>query len=194
MGDYHAITTKRGYDFFEVSSAFQKSVRRGLDEEAMYWAVELSESGFGNYLWKRIRIISSEDIGLAEPMLHVQIRILYDNWVEQSKEDKKTGKTSNRLFIAHAVLLLARAKKSRLVDHFNIVHFRTHHEVKKEIPDWALDKHTRRGKKLKRGFRHFFDEGGRLENENRQPGDDEYLERVMRLLIRPEPGDQQELF
>ncbi len=42
------ILTKNGYDFFEVASAFQKSIRRGMEKEAMYWAIELYESNYQN--------------------------------------------------------------------------------------------------------------------------------------------------
>ena len=47
-------------------SAVQKCIRRGNEMEAMYWAVEMFESGFDEWLWKRLRIIASEDVGLAE--------------------------------------------------------------------------------------------------------------------------------
>ncbi|MBA7690107.1 hypothetical protein ES703_98631 [subsurface metagenome] len=41
MGNSYQIKTANGYDFFEVSSAFQKAIRRGDEDEVMFWAVEL---------------------------------------------------------------------------------------------------------------------------------------------------------
>jgi hypothetical protein len=34
-----------------------------------------------------------------------------------------------------------------------------------EVPDWALDQHTGRGRRIGRGLDHFFQEGARIENE-----------------------------
>jgi replication-associated recombination protein RarA len=45
----------------------QKCIRRGLERDALFWATELDRSNFGEYVWKRLRIIASEDIGIADP-------------------------------------------------------------------------------------------------------------------------------
>jgi replication-associated recombination protein RarA len=184
------LVTNKGLDFYEVSSAFQKCVRRGLEDEAMYWAVELHESNYADYLWKRIKVIASEDIGLAEPMLILQIQTLWENWKEQRKDDKVTQKTSHRLFVTHAVLLLCRARKSRLVDHFNIYHFRSHQATDLEIPDFAFDKHTRRGKRVGRGLDHFFEDGAKLENLGEVAREAEFMEKAKEILKNP-PADQE---
>jgi replication-associated recombination protein RarA len=151
-----------GYDFGEVASALQKSVRRGLEGDALFWATELDISGYGEYVWKRLRIITSEDVGLAETNMPAVIGALYDNWKElRKKKDVKHG--PERLFLVHAVLLLCRARKSRIVDNALIIYYEAKRESK-EIPDYARDKHTLAGKRLGRGWTHFFEEGTRLEN------------------------------
>lgn len=154
--------TTNGYDFGEVASALQKSLRRGLEEDALYWAVELDLSGYGEYVWKRLRVVCSEDIGIAEPLLPAVIQSLYTTWAEIRKKTKGTSQTSERLMLVHAILLLSRAQKSRLVDHANIFFYRM--TERREIPDWALDKHTGRGKRMGRGFDHFFTESTRMAN------------------------------
>src|SRR4051794_35659972 len=53
--------TSRGYDAREVVSALQKSIRRSDPDAALYWGVELARSGYGAWLWKRLRIIAVED-------------------------------------------------------------------------------------------------------------------------------------
>ena len=58
--------TKRGYNFYEVLSAFQKAIRRGDGKLAGYWALELYDSGFETHVWNRLRIIACEDV--AEPI------------------------------------------------------------------------------------------------------------------------------
>ena len=73
---YHQMTTKKGYDFFEVSSTLQKSIRRGDEETALFFMVELVNSSYDEYVWKRLKIIASEDVGLAEPMMPATIGLL----------------------------------------------------------------------------------------------------------------------
>jgi len=179
------LTTQKGYFFFEVSSAFQKSIRRGDENQAMYWAVELYMSNYDEYLWKRIRIITSEDIGLAEPFLAATITALYQNYTDQKK--KNGDNREERLFLIHAVLLLARAKKSRLVDYTLMNYFMSYNDTRFEIPDYALDKHTLKGKMMKRGVDHFFTVGCHLENHSEQEGEPEMKSNAHKLAHGPAP-------
>src|SRR6186997_2570086 len=99
-----------GYNCAEVTSAMQKCIRRGLEPDALFWATELDRSNFGEYVWKRLRIIASEDIGLADPLAAITVRALYDNWKDQRKKDDARH-APERLFLVHAVQLLSRAAK-----------------------------------------------------------------------------------
>ena len=45
----YQLKTKHGYNFDEVASALQKSIRRGMEREAAFWGVEL----FNSY-WKYV--------------------------------------------------------------------------------------------------------------------------------------------
>lgn len=157
------LTTPGGYAMGEVASALQKCIRRGLEDESLFWATELDLAGYGEYAFKRLRIIASEDVGLGEPDACVVVRSLYENFDEMRK--KKDPNKPERLFLVHAVMHLARARKSRAVDNA-CVHFYLGKRQKREIPDFALDKHTRRGRQMGRGFGHFFAEGAIVENEN----------------------------
>ena len=115
------------------------------------------------------------------------ILALYEMYVSQKKKDKEGNKTSHRLFLSHAILMLCRAKKSRLIDHFQIVHFRTHQEKpKKEIPEFAFDKHTRKGKKNGNGIEHFFEVGAVLENVGDVEKEAEYYEKCYQILKQEE--------
>ena len=183
----YELRTAKGYDFFEVSSAFQKCIRRGLEEEAMYWAVELFNSNYGEYIWKRLRIMASEDVGLAQPGIVAEVQALYQHYKLQAakKEDKNQPE---RLFLTHAVLLLARAPKSRLVDWVLIAQWRLHEHVHLDIPDFAHDKHNEKGRRLGRGWKHFFEEGSYLANLADVPGEDEARQKAMQAISSPEPG------
>ena len=62
------ITTRNGYACDEVISALQKSIRRGLEEQACMFAYELyiSSPQLEEKLWRRLLTISVEDIGMGK--------------------------------------------------------------------------------------------------------------------------------
>ena len=184
---FSQLTSVGGYNLAEVASALQKSIRRGLEQEALFWATELDISGYGEYCWKRLRIITSEDVGLAGPNLPATIQALSCAWTEQrKKKDERHG--PERLFLVHAVILLARAAKSRLVDHALIVYYEARAQLPTpQMPDYALDKHTPRGRKLRRGHDHFWTEGAQIANPA-SLGLDPYYEtaKVCRTDANPE--------
>lgn len=159
------INTQNGYALDEVVSALQKSIRRGLEREALYWAWEMYNSSYSEYLFKRLFIICTEDIGIAEPDLPAQLWALY----QMHLHVKKKGSADASLFAAQAVIMLARAKKSRLVTCGWYV-VRTAKE-RLQIPDYALDQHTARGRskgrnwKTKEGVDFWLEEGEKLVDE-----------------------------
>jgi replication-associated recombination protein RarA len=169
--------TPRGYDFHELLSALQKDIRRGNEYEAVFWAVEL-ESFNPTALWNRLRVIASEDIGIANPLAPLVIDVLEKEYDAMRREND-----SYRLFLTHAVLFLARSHKSRIVDDLlNVVYGEIRHEDKKlPIPDYALDMHTHRGRKLERSYEHFFSEGNKLKNE---PFENSYTEKAKEILSK----------
>ena len=121
-----------GYRIDEVTSAMQKEIRRGNEWHALQWATELARAGYTNYVWKRLRIIATEDVGLGEPMMAVLVRCVYENWQEQQKADGGGERHAN-LFLVHAVLALCRSPKSRLVDHAYVVAMGDRPQL--EVPD-----------------------------------------------------------
>jgi len=170
--------TQRGYDFHELLSALQKDIRRGNEYEAVFWAAEL-ESFNPTALWNRLRVIASEDIGLAESLAPLTIDVLKKEYYDARRQEDD----SYRLFLVHAVLFLARSPKSRIVDDLLIVVYgQIQHEDKKlPIPDYALDMHTSRGKRMGRGFDHFFSEGNKLGNE---AFENPYTKKAKEILIK----------
>ena len=159
---FYKVITVRGYAAPECVSALQKAIRRSDDQQALYWAVELDRSGLGFYVWRRLLIICSEDIGLAEPELPAQIQALYQTWREMLAWNNRSH--PERLMFAHAVLLMARAKKSRTIDHAVHVAY-TINDRLYDIPDYAYDFHTREGKNRGNGMDHWFAEAAVLVNQ-----------------------------
>lgn len=171
-----AMKTKRGYLMGEVASALQKAIRRGDARLAGYWAIELFESSFREYTWRRLLTISAED---CWGVITHEIEALYRAW-QQIDRAKKGG---GRVFVAKAVILLALAKKSRDADHLtNLVYdprkiderqlLADLEEARRDpepIPDYALDCHTQAGRAAGKTKADFFrDEYNAL--QPRQPG------------------------
>jgi hypothetical protein len=203
-------TTINGYAIDEIKSALQKAVRLGDEHLALQCMVELDLSKKTQWLWDRLHIFASEDVGLARLGLHREIEDLHDQWKIRYRENpSEQGQRHHpdRLFLKHAVLLLVRVQKSRLVDHALITYYENQqpieipddckqaaamfdHEEPIEIPDSAVDKHTARGRnKLGRkgaaGINHFFDVGANLKNES--PAiEDQYKESARQALIQKE--------
>jgi len=174
------ILTTRGYDFFECSSAMQKAIRRGDARLGGYWAVELHESNYGEYVWNRLMTISAED---CWGILTQEVESLYRGWLMVNKRRRPKDPFKGRVFVAKAVILLSQAKKSRDADHLtNLLYDAqavTDHELDREltaarknpeeIPEYAFDVHTQKGKKRGRTKEEFFaDEHAAL--KPREPG------------------------
>jgi len=139
------LLTKNKYNLDEVVSALQKSIRRGLEEESMYWALELANSGYGQYLWRRLCVIVSEDVGLIEPIAPIVINSLAEN----CKRCTKSWKDPELLPISQAILYLCRANKNREVDDFaEYMQIKVKKGFRMEVPEWAKDSHTESGRKL----------------------------------------------
>jgi replication-associated recombination protein RarA len=169
----YKMTTKSGLDFYVVASAFQKAVRRCDVQQAMYWGTELYISGYDEYAWSRIIIMVSEDIGIAEPNMPAQIYSLYEFYSMLKK--KKNKHTPERLQFIHAINLIARSRKSRLVDNYLGMYFdKRNVHGQPEIPDYVYDMHTMKGKILKRGNDHFFEHSALINNCPESLQEEEY--------------------
>jgi hypothetical protein len=150
------LTTKRGYDLFEVASCLQKAIRRGDTALAGYMAIELFESGYHNYCWKRLMTISAED---CAGIITQEVKALHDSFVLLNQGAKKVR---SRIFISKAVIVLCQARKCRDADHLqNFVYDRemldakalteaiveAHNNPEKlELPEYTFDVHTHKGR------------------------------------------------
>lgn len=144
--------TKSGYMLDEVVSALQKEIRRGKEKEAMFWAVEMMESGYGQYCWRRLATIAAEDVGTAEPMAAVVVNALMEMAFRAAKKWAEPNDTMWET-IGMAVLTLCRAKKNGEVDNcLNVIWQQRRDGVRLEVPEYAIDPHTKRGMKENGGW------------------------------------------
>ena len=152
--------TQNGYNLSEVVSALQKEIRRGNEKLAYFWAHEMCPH-YEKYLWRRLLIIVHEDIGIANPLLLILVPCARETYFDLRSHPSGGGVA--RLALANVILLMCRTAKTRLAVHLDtVVEQERRHGQKLEVPDYALDKHTQRGRGLKRGYEHFFTEAAKL--------------------------------
>ena len=165
------LKTQRGYDFYEVASALQKSIRRADVKLAGYMALELFPR-YAEYCWKRLLTISAED---CHGLITQEIKSLYDSfWV--INKGKKGDDLKGRIFISKAVIILCTCKHNRdsdllsnyiydkkaLISDEQIENLMDEvREEYMEVPDYVFDCHTIRGKKMGKTKQQFF-----IEEEN----------------------------
>jgi replication-associated recombination protein RarA len=143
-------------DTYELASAVQKCIRRGKERDALHFAMRLVPKD-ERFLWIRLETIAHEDIGLANPIA----TLLISQWSRTFFYFRAMNRNgSARLVLANAVCLLARSPKSRLADHLQCcVSDDVARGIQLPIPDEAIDKHTKAGKRRGRGVKHWLTEG-----------------------------------
>ncbi|WP_405150827.1 hypothetical protein OG589_18910 [Sphaerisporangium sp. NBC_01403] len=158
------VTSVRGFPADELISALQKSVRRGLMENALLIAREMYESSaeLEEVMWSRLLVMSCEDAGtgtFAEPVVVDTLYRMHQRMARDAGD--------RWLFAVHAVRFLVSSTKDRTTDELGLwaVHMLRSGERLPEIPEYALDMHTRRGQEMGRDFTHFLREGSKVDNE-----------------------------
>ena len=178
--------TKNGLPAMACASAMQKSIRRGLEREAMQFACELihTSKGFHSLVCKRLEIISHEDVDTqSQPHIVPFVATCVAQAMKWYDPDRIGG---SRMAIGNAIRMLARARKSREGDHFEIaIGFANEFGEAPVIPDWANDMHTLAGRKLKRGIKHFREVGTILVPT---PAKDAYEDEAYALMERKHAG------
>ncbi len=176
---WDTVTTKHGYKADEIISALQKSIRRGKEEDAVFFAYEMlaTSDELSQKFWQRMRVIAIEDIGLANPSLTSTISALYQTYCDLK------GQADAMLAGMFATILLTRSDKSRYVDElYNNLRAKVETEdYTRDIPDYAVDKHTSQGKTLGRDELHFWKTASLLERDISTEEKQHYKEILERL-------------
>lgn len=177
------ITTKNGYAGDEVISALQKSIRRGLEEQACMFAYEMyiSSPQLEEKLWRRLLTISVEDIGMGNPMAAIMVNNLY-----QMSEEFEYADGDKPMYFIHAIRYLCSSEKDRSSDLLKNICIKSFAMGKfPEIPDYALDKHTQRGQAMGRDSFHFLNEASQVFPQKEV--DNDYKERYAKILEEYDP-------
>ena len=154
------------YEWDEVSSAINKMIRRNRVYEACYWGYIIHQSGYGLYLWRRLALVSAEDVGNASPMTQILIDALASNWERMHKQSKEPTLAKLAL-VFQAIQAMCQAKKTREIDDLRNLIAQQYEQLGKrlEIEEVCLDSHTQRGRKV---WGRFGDNDGREEERLKQ--------------------------
>lgn len=179
-----SVRTVHDFPADQVISALQKEIRRGHSENAVLLAYEMviTSPALEDYLWKRLMVISVEDIGFGEPQAAVLI-----NALRQMVQTMDRGEGERKLFAVHAVRYLCGCQKDRSSDEMVnwVIEAARLGRARPQIPDYALDMHTAAGQAMGRGKRYFFEVGAVLDPEL-PDRDQRYRRRLMEMLDRGE--------
>jgi hypothetical protein len=141
---------KSGVPYDEVISGLQKLIRRGKEREALILAQELFDNGFHGAVARRLMIIATEDIGLANPEVVAQVYALCTGYLV-SKKESPSGRVEP-LALYMSTLMLARSEKNRECDSAQIVILArmkagqdSAARVIRENEAVIVDQHTQRG-------------------------------------------------
>jgi putative ATPase len=100
---------KKGEDHYDTISAFIKTMRGSDPDAALLWMFKMLESGEEpRFLFRRMAIFASEDIGNADPRA---LQVVIAAW----QAFEFVGLPESEYFLAHACIYLAQAPKSNAV-------------------------------------------------------------------------------
>lgn len=125
---------KTGDEHYHYISAFIKSIRGSDPDGALYWMNAMLEGGDDpNFIFRRMFILASEDVGLAEPNAITIVNSCHETFM-------KCGMPEGMFFLSHASLYLAMCPKSNST----LGIFKASNEIKDKgvgsVPTYLKDK------------------------------------------------------
>ncbi|WP_018981821.1 replication-associated recombination protein A [Salinimonas chungwhensis] len=133
VGEKVASYDKQGDAFYDLISAFHKSVRGSDPDAALYWYARiLNGGGDALYVARRLLAIASEDIGNADTRAMQLCVSAWDTF-------HRVGPAEGERAIAQAAVYCALAPKSNAV----YTAFKAAMRTAREAPDYAVPNHLR---------------------------------------------------
>ncbi len=178
------MTTRNGFQGDEIISSLQKSIRRGLTEEACQFAYEMyiTSPQMEEKLWRRLIAISVEDIGMGD----INASQIINN-LSQMRNNFAYSDGDRAIFFIHAIRYLCECEKDRSTDLLKNIIIKSFAMGKiPTIPDYALDKHTVRGAAMGRDSFHFLNEASMVIPQKKVSNN--YKERYNKILEEYDPN------
>ena len=132
-------------------------------------------------MWSRLETIAVEDVGFGDLNVPVLIHVL-----DQMRKNFPYNDGDQPMYFIHAIRVLCACTKDRSSDYLkNIIIKESAMGKVMEVPDIALDKHTKRGQEMGRGSKHFFEEATKVIPQLEI--DNDYRERYGKILETYDP-------
>jgi putative ATPase len=123
-----------GDEHYHYASAFIKSLRGSDVDAALYWMVAMLEGGEDpNFIFRRLLIQSSEDVGMADPHALSLVNAAHEAFT-------KCGMPEGFYFLAHACIYVALAPKSNSAGAIFSVRSEIQHNGIAPVPPHLRDK------------------------------------------------------
>ncbi|WP_016948811.1 AAA family ATPase [Anabaena sp. PCC 7108] len=134
---------KEGDVHFDTISAFIKSLRGSDPDAALYWLAKMVYAGEDpRFIFRRMLILASEDVGLADPQAVVVVNACAEAF-------DRVGMPEGRYHLAQAALYLATAPKSNSIMGFFDALAAVEQEREAEVPT-----HLKDANRDQKGFGH----------------------------------------
>jgi len=134
---------KDGDSHFDTISAFIKSIRGSDPDAALYWMAKMLYAGEDpRFIFRRMIILASEDIGMADPQALGVV-------TQASQAYDYVGMPEGRFHLAQACIYLSTAAKSNSCFAFFDAIAAVQQEKEDEVPN-----HLKDGNRDKKGFGH----------------------------------------
>jgi putative ATPase len=133
-------------EHYDHASAMIKSIRGSDPDAALYWTFKMLQGGEDpRYIARRLTILASEDIGLANSHALTVATAAFEAC-------EKVGMPECEYNLAHAVLYLATSPKSNSVTRaMHAVKKSLREDVVQAVPLWLRDAHTKTNQALGHG-------------------------------------------
>lgn len=123
-----------GDEHYHFASAFIKSMRGSDVDAALYWMSAMLEGGEDpNFLFRRMLILASEDVGMADPHALSLVNAAHEAFT-------KCGMPEGLYFLAHACIYLCLAPKSNSTGAIFSVRSEVQHNGIGSVPAHLRDK------------------------------------------------------
>lgn len=164
---WHDRKSRNGISGDVLNSMLQKSIRRGEEDSALAAACEMyiTSPDYLEMLWQRLMCISVEDIGFGDPYASRLVRTL-----NEIRREFPYADGDQPLFFVHAVRYLCRSRKERTSDHMRgMLKSVFQSGYIPQVPEYAYDIHTTKGREMGRDMVHFAEEASRVEPRLEDP-------------------------
>lgn len=158
---YARMLSPHGIPVDQLVSVLQKTIRRSEVDDAVLAAYEMhsTSSEVAAHLWRRLRLIAVEDVGMGAPLAPVLLREL--------QTDYEGSGGTDWMQVVHAVRYLATAPKDRTSsEHADYTKTAAEAGVLHlQVPDHALCVHTRAGQVMGRDLLQWWRQGALVDPE-----------------------------